>query len=243
MVLARRLVGRTTCTAFAPSRPSRSTPRRLGGMRRCWPACIEHRAGRLRIAGDPQTLINRHSRHKAVKKPRFPPPADTPMGAVAFIHRFGSSLNTHVHFDVCVVDGVFEALPDGVAIHAATFRPRAGCYLRPFCAGTWSSTSGLVNTDTLVGAELPGHAAVARLPFLLNAPPDAQPMAVSRYPAVWLQTCCAQCQYRVGATKRERMRQQDVARCSGARHVGHVVQITLGVRLIQMHGGQGDVVL
>jgi len=32
------------------------------------------------------------------------------IGAVAFIHRFGSSLNTHVHFHVCVVDGVFEAV-------------------------------------------------------------------------------------------------------------------------------------
>ena len=30
------------------------------------------------------------------------------IGAVAFIHRFGSSLNAHVHFHVCVVDGVFE---------------------------------------------------------------------------------------------------------------------------------------
>jgi hypothetical protein len=30
------------------------------------------------------------------------------IGAVAFIHRFGSSLNGHVHFHVCVVDGVFE---------------------------------------------------------------------------------------------------------------------------------------
>ena len=32
------------------------------------------------------------------------------IGAVAFIHRFGSSLNEHVHFHVCVVDGVFEAV-------------------------------------------------------------------------------------------------------------------------------------
>jgi Putative transposase len=32
------------------------------------------------------------------------------IGAVAFIHRFGSSLNEHVHFHVCVVDGVFEQL-------------------------------------------------------------------------------------------------------------------------------------
>ncbi len=30
------------------------------------------------------------------------------IGAVAFIHRFGSSLNEHVHFHVFVVDGVFE---------------------------------------------------------------------------------------------------------------------------------------
>jgi len=30
------------------------------------------------------------------------------IGAIAFIHRFGSSLNEPVHFHVCVVDGVFE---------------------------------------------------------------------------------------------------------------------------------------
>lgn len=39
------------------------------------------------------------------------------IGAVAFIHRFGSSLNEHVHFHVCVVDGVFEAVKgDGVGV-------------------------------------------------------------------------------------------------------------------------------
>lgn len=27
---------------------------------------------------------------------------------MSFIHRFGSSLNEHVHFQVCAVDGVFE---------------------------------------------------------------------------------------------------------------------------------------
>ena len=35
------------------------------------------------------------------------------IGAVAFIHRFGSSLNEHVHFHVCVVDGVFEESAGG----------------------------------------------------------------------------------------------------------------------------------
>jgi hypothetical protein len=29
------------------------------------------------------------------------------IGALAFIHRFGSSLNAHVHFHVCVFYGVF----------------------------------------------------------------------------------------------------------------------------------------
>lgn len=36
-------------------------------------------------------------------------------GAVAFIHRFGSSLNEHVHFHCCVIDGVFEPAEATVA--------------------------------------------------------------------------------------------------------------------------------
>ena len=42
------------------------------------------------------------------------------IGSVAFIHRFGSSLNEHVHFHVCVVDGVFEEVAGGVIFHPAT---------------------------------------------------------------------------------------------------------------------------
>jgi hypothetical protein len=30
------------------------------------------------------------------------------MGAVSFLHRFGSSLNPHFHYHLCVVDGLFE---------------------------------------------------------------------------------------------------------------------------------------
>jgi hypothetical protein len=40
---------------------------------------------------------------------------------VAFIHRFGSTLNAHLHFHCVVIDGVFT--PDrarGVTFHAAT---------------------------------------------------------------------------------------------------------------------------
>jgi hypothetical protein len=52
-------------------------------------------------------------------------PASQHLGAVAFIHRFGSGLNTHVHFHVCVVDGVFEALPNADSVNATsiTFHP------------------------------------------------------------------------------------------------------------------------
>ncbi len=41
------------------------------------------------------------------------------IGALAFIHRFGSSLNGHVHFHVCTVDGVFEEVP-GIVFHPAS---------------------------------------------------------------------------------------------------------------------------
>jgi len=48
------------------------------------------------------------------------------IGAIAFIHRFGSSLNEHTHFHCCVVDGVFQPTANiddaitGVDFHAAT---------------------------------------------------------------------------------------------------------------------------
>ena len=47
------------------------------------------------------------------------------IGAVAFIHRFGSSLNEHVHFHVGVVDDVFESLVVGEANEQGT-RNRRG---------------------------------------------------------------------------------------------------------------------
>ena len=42
------------------------------------------------------------------------------IGAVAFIHRFCSSLNEHVHFHVCVVDGVFVGVAGDVILQAVT---------------------------------------------------------------------------------------------------------------------------
>jgi hypothetical protein len=43
------------------------------------------------------------------------------LGAVAFIHRFGSSLNAHLHFHCLVIDGVFDtATTGGIIFTAAT---------------------------------------------------------------------------------------------------------------------------
>ncbi len=41
------------------------------------------------------------------------------LGAVAFIHRFGSTLNPHLHFHCVVSDGVFDAAATGGIIFTA----------------------------------------------------------------------------------------------------------------------------
>ena len=45
------------------------------------------------------------------------------LGAVSFIHRFGSSLNRHGHYHCCIIDGGFE--PDPGDRDAVRFRPAA----------------------------------------------------------------------------------------------------------------------
>jgi hypothetical protein len=41
-----------------------------------------------------------------------PPAARPRLGAISFLHRFGSALNHHVHLHACVTDGVFKPAPD-----------------------------------------------------------------------------------------------------------------------------------
>jgi Putative transposase len=41
------------------------------------------------------------------------------IGAVAFIHRFGSTLNEHIHFHICAVDSVFKPTNQGMQFFAA----------------------------------------------------------------------------------------------------------------------------
>jgi hypothetical protein len=40
-------------------------------------------------------------------------------GAVSFIHRFGSSLDRHVRFHSCVIDGVFQPVEDAADVPEA----------------------------------------------------------------------------------------------------------------------------
>ena len=48
------------------------------------------------------------------RSPDAPPNAR--FGAAAFVRRFGSYLNSHVHFHVLVTDGVFSSDGDGGAV-------------------------------------------------------------------------------------------------------------------------------
>jgi len=59
-------------------------------------------------------VIERHLRQTS---PGAAP--DARYGAVRVVHRFGASLNRHVHFHCCVLDGVFAGGPDG----QVQFRP------------------------------------------------------------------------------------------------------------------------
>jgi len=55
---------------------------------------------------------------------RGPLPKDARLGAVSFLHRFGSALNPHPHFHLAVTDGLFARELDGEA-DALRFRPAA----------------------------------------------------------------------------------------------------------------------
>ncbi len=56
---------------------------------------------------------------------------------MAFIHRFGSTLNPHLHFHCVVIDGVFDAAAaGGVIFHAATgLDAQAFAKVQRRCAG------------------------------------------------------------------------------------------------------------
>jgi len=55
--------------------------------------------------------------------PDAPDPAR--LGAVTFVHRFGSALNGHIHFHCCVIDGVFSAEDVTLRFDKAAITPEA----------------------------------------------------------------------------------------------------------------------
>ena len=78
------------------------------------------------------------------------------LGAVSFIHRFGASLNRHVHYHCCIIDGMFEAVPG--AGEAVRFRPAAALTPDALAAIAeqvrvpvlrWFARSGLIEPDAV----------------------------------------------------------------------------------------------
>jgi Putative transposase len=73
-----------------------------------------------RLAGDVLRVLLRAIR-TTLRRASLPAPADAQLGAVSFLHRFGSALNPHFHFHVVVLDGVFaEGAGGSVTFHEAT---------------------------------------------------------------------------------------------------------------------------
>jgi hypothetical protein len=60
-----------------------------------------------------------HSQNKALLSCRSDASAGARLGAVTFVHRFGSALNAHLHFHGCVIDRVFSAAAEGMRFHPA----------------------------------------------------------------------------------------------------------------------------
>jgi hypothetical protein len=80
-------------------------------------------------------------------------------GAVSFIHRFGASLNRHVHYHCCIVDGVFEPVEDAGEIpQSVRFLPAAELTPEAVAAIAeqvrvrvlrWFARSGLIERDDI----------------------------------------------------------------------------------------------
>jgi hypothetical protein len=58
---------------------------------------------------------------------------------VAFVHRFGSCLNSHIHIHVVVTEGVFSEDPDGTAVFHPVTDLRPDDLLTGHPAGSFSA--------------------------------------------------------------------------------------------------------
>jgi hypothetical protein len=71
------------------------------------------------LAGDVLRVLLRAIR-TTLRRTSPPASGDAQLGAVSFLHRFGSALNPHFHFHVVVLDGVFSMGDGSVTFHEAT---------------------------------------------------------------------------------------------------------------------------
>jgi hypothetical protein len=72
------------------------------------------------LAGDVLRVLLRGIR-TTLRHASPPAPGDAQLGAISFLHRFGSALNPHFHFHVVILDGVFSEGDDGsITFHEAT---------------------------------------------------------------------------------------------------------------------------
>lgn len=71
-------------------------------------------------------------------------PATASFGAVTFLHRFGSSLNPHFHYHLCVVDGLFENIEGDTALDPV--HPETGLHFHEATALTHELLERLQHT-------------------------------------------------------------------------------------------------
>ena len=64
-----------------------------------------------------------NSVEKALQSSCADAPDNARLGAVTFVHRFGSALNGNIHFHCCVIDGVFSAEDEALRFDEAVITP------------------------------------------------------------------------------------------------------------------------
>jgi hypothetical protein len=107
-------------------------------------------------------------------------PADAQLGAVSFLHRFGSSLNPHFHLHLVVLDGVFSQTSDG---DTRTARFHEATLLQP---EHWTRLQGVVQLERVMSADMSAVSAEygSRHSGSGSHRPSAHPLGSYEHPSV-----------------------------------------------------------
>ncbi len=82
-------------------------------------------ASRFWRLGCPKIYHEVATRLRALHRGAPEAPAEARFGAIAFIHRFGASLNVHLHYHCCLTEGLFCVEEGGVRFYPSTVSPEA----------------------------------------------------------------------------------------------------------------------